>query len=163
MRTKLVLLVVLAVTLLFVTPILTQEPARNPKSKLTGVRPSVKVTKLMNAEDFKAAGLSKLSDEELKRLDTWLTTYTAEVMRLASSKGQPDSGEAIESQIEGEFKGWEGETVFQLTNNQIWQQSSYAYKYHYAYRPKVLIFKSGTGYKMKVDGVDGEISVKRLK
>ena len=33
----------------------------------------------------------------------------------------------IESQIDGEFEGWEGETVFVLTNGQIWQQSSYDY------------------------------------
>ena len=163
MKTKSVLLAVSVGIILSATPILTQESTRNPKSETTGARPSVKVSRLMNAEDFKATGLSKLSEEELKRLDSWLTAYTAEVMRLASSKSQPDSGEAIESQVEGEFKGWEGETVFKLTNAQIWQQSSYAYKYHYAYRPNVLIYKSGSGYKMKVDGVDGEISVKRLK
>ncbi|MDR0881742.1 MAG: hypothetical protein LBP55_04270, partial [Candidatus Adiutrix sp.] len=34
---------------------------------------------------------------------------------------------AIESQIDGTFEGWSGETVFKLTNGQIWQQSSYAY------------------------------------
>lgn len=69
----------------------------------------------------------------------------------------------IESQIEGEFKGWTGETIFSLTNGQIWKQSSYAYTYHYAYRPKVLIYKSGSEYKLKVEGVDSEITVIRLK
>jgi hypothetical protein len=38
-----------------------------------------------------------------------------------------------------------------------------AYTYHYAYPPSVLIYKSGSTYMMKVDGVDNEISVKRLK
>jgi hypothetical protein len=69
----------------------------------------------------------------------------------------------IESRIDGEFSGWEGETIFSLQNGQIWQQSSYAYKYKYAYSPKILIFKSGSGYKMRVEGVDGDISVTRLK
>jgi hypothetical protein len=69
----------------------------------------------------------------------------------------------VESQIEGEFTGWEGETIFKLTNWQIWQQSSYAYTYRYSYRPKVLVFKAGGGYQMKVDGVDGRISVTRLR
>ena len=73
----------------------------------------------------------------------------------------PDS--VIESQIDGTFNGWEGETIFKLTNGQIWQQSSYAYTYHYAYRPELMIFPSGGGYKMKVNGVDGAISVKRLR
>ena len=70
--------------------------------------------------------------------------------------------ELVESQIDGEFSGWEGETIFKLTNGQIWQQSSYAYTYSYSYRPKVLIFKAGGGYQMKVDGVDGRITVTRL-
>ena len=69
----------------------------------------------------------------------------------------------VESQVDGEFNGWTGTTVFKLANGQIWQQSSYAYTYHYAFRPKVLIYKSGITYKMKVDGVSSEIAVTRLK
>lgn len=69
----------------------------------------------------------------------------------------------IESRIDGEFTGWEGETVFKLQNGQIWQQTSFSWKYSYKYSPAVLIYKSGYGYKMKVDGVDGEITVKQLK
>ncbi len=68
----------------------------------------------------------------------------------------------IRSQIEGEFSGWEGETIFKLTNGQIWQQSSYAYTYHYAYRPEVLIYTFSGGCQLKVDGVDDTISVKRI-
>jgi hypothetical protein len=69
----------------------------------------------------------------------------------------------IESRIDGEFTGWTGETIFQLQNGQIWQQASFAYMYRYAYSPKILIYRSSTGYKMKVDGVDQEIHVQRLK
>jgi hypothetical protein len=69
----------------------------------------------------------------------------------------------IESYIEGEFTGWSGETIFKLSNGQIWQQSSYAYIYHYAYRPRVLIYRSSGGYKMKVNGVSQTLYVKRLK
>ena len=74
--------------------------------------------------------------------------------------GGPD---LVESQIDGEFSGWEGETIFKLTNGQIWQQSSYAYTYTYSYRPKVMIFKVGGNYQMKVDGVDGRIGVTQLR
>ena len=72
------------------------------------------------------------------------------------------TGSVIESKIDGEFNGWDGETIFKLRNGQIWQQSSYSYEYHYAYSPSVLIYKSGSGYKMRVEGVDGEIQVTRL-
>jgi hypothetical protein len=41
-------------------------------------------------------------------------------------------------------------TIFKLTNGQIWQQAEYSYEYEYDYRPSVLIYKTGNGYKMKV-------------
>ena len=69
----------------------------------------------------------------------------------ANASSIPD---VIETQIYDTFNGWDGETIFKLGNGQIWQQSSYAYTYHYAYRPKVLIYKSGSVYRMTVEGVD---------
>jgi hypothetical protein len=70
---------------------------------------------------------------------------------------------AIETQIDGTFNGWSGDTIFKLANGQIWQHAVYAYTYHYAYRPQIIIYKSDLVYKMKVDGVDDAITVKRIK
>jgi hypothetical protein len=70
----------------------------------------------------------------------------------------------IESQIDGEFEGWDGETVVKLTNGQIWIQMEYYYEYNYAYRPEVLVYKSPSGgWKMRVEGIKKAISVERLK
>jgi hypothetical protein len=80
-----------------------------------------------------------------------------------SPGGVPLSDDVIESHIRGDFEGWEGETIFFLDNGQIWQQASYAYTYHYAYRPKVVIYKTAGGHKMTVEGVSGSIYVKRIK
>ena len=66
--------------------------------------------------------------------------------------------EVIETQIDGTFNGWTGDTVFKLSNGQIWQQSSYDYTYHYAYRPEVLIFPSSGRCKMKVDAHSAHIN-----
>lgn len=60
-----------------------------------------------------------------------------------------------EGQIDGDFKGWEGETVYKLRDGHIIQQSSYHYHYHYAYSPKVIIYKTSRGLMIKVDGDDG--------
>ena len=68
----------------------------------------------------------------------------------------------IESSISGEFKGWEGSTIFKLSNGQIWQQSSYAYMYHYAYTPSVIIYESKDGIKMKVEDVEEIINVRKI-
>ena len=69
----------------------------------------------------------------------------------------------VSSRINGTFTGWEGDTAFALSNGQVWQQASYAYCYHYAYWPEVLIVQTSGGCKMVVEGVEGSIYVKRLK
>ena len=71
--------------------------------------------------------------------------------------------DVIESKVDGEFNGWDGETIVKLANGQIWQQAEYTYRYRYRYRPDVLIYKSGSSYKMMVEGVDKAVRVKRLK
>jgi len=64
--------------------------------------------------------------------------------------------------IDGEFEGWEGDTVFTFCNGQVWQQSSYDYTYHYAYRPDTLVYWNGYEYRLKVEGVDDTIAVIKL-
>lgn len=81
----------------------------------------------------------------------------------SQSRQSPYTAEAIESQIDGDFEGWEGETIVKLMNGQIWQQSEYYYHYHYAFMPRVLIYLSGGGYKMKVDGIEKSVGVIQLK
>ena len=87
------------------------------------------------------------------------------VVSLSKSEGEIGAtGTVIESQIDGDFKGWEGETIYKLRNGQIWQQSSYHYHYHYAYAPEVIIYIDGGTYKMTViDDEDEPISVIRIK
>lgn len=56
--------------------------------------------------------------------------------------------------INGTYEGFTGETIFALCNGQVWQQTSYAYHYHYAYRPPVLLYESPAGGVLAV--IDGE-------
>ncbi|MFZ6695202.1 hypothetical protein ACO0J1_05425 [Stenotrophomonas acidaminiphila] len=81
----------------------------------------------------------------------------------SSASSPSSSGTIIESKIDGEFTGWEGETVFKLMNGQVWQQIDGRYKYKYKYSPKVLLINRGGHYEMQVDGVDTTIKVVRLK
>jgi hypothetical protein len=129
--------------------------------------PMMDVQKLMSASEFRQSGLHKLSVEEIDALNAWLSQFTVKLYSAVSAQADvintPSTSAVIETQIEGEFEGWDGETVFKLANGQIWQQSSYAYTYHYAYRPKVLIYRSGAAYRMKVENVESTIQVKRLR
>lgn len=69
----------------------------------------------------------------------------------------------IETQVDGEFEGWEGETVVKLMNGQIWIQSEYHYEYHYAYMPAVLIYQSHGQWKMRIEGTDAAVGVERIR
>jgi hypothetical protein len=69
----------------------------------------------------------------------------------------------IESSIDGEFLGWDGDTVFKLLNGQIWQQASASALAHASVNPKVLVYRGSGGYKMQVEGVSQTIIVRRLR
>jgi hypothetical protein len=73
--------------------------------------------------------------------------------------------DVVDSQISGTFNGWSGSTTFTLTNGQVWQQSSYAYDYRYAYRPNVLIFRSPvtSSYVLTVEGSAETVNVRRIR
>jgi hypothetical protein len=72
---------------------------------------------------------------------------------------------AIETQINGDFNGWDEANMYKMMDGSIWQQAVYHYHYHYAFDPDVLIFPSGAGTcHIKVDGDDdGGVDVTRLK
>jgi hypothetical protein len=83
--------------------------------------------------------------------------------RVAVPAAPEIGGTAFESQIDGAFEGWEGETVVKLTNGQIWIQTDGYYEYDYAYMPDVIVYNTGSGWKMKVEGISESVSVTRLK
>lgn len=82
------------------------------------------------------------------------------VAKLAPAGNGPD---LIETNIEGEFIGWEGDTIFKMSNGQIWQQVTMGFTYTYKFRPKVMIIKTNGAYKMKVEGVANTIFVKQIE
>ena len=81
----------------------------------------------------------------------------------ATYPGQAFAQSVIETQVDGEFEGWEGETVVKLMNGQVWIQTEYHYEYHYAYNPDVLIYQSSGGWKMRVEGVSKAVGVEQLR
>ena len=69
----------------------------------------------------------------------------------------------VQSNIISDFKGWDGSTIFKLSNGQVWQQAQSSHVDHYSYRPTAIIYDSGSGYKMKVEGINESVFVKRIK
>ena len=73
----------------------------------------IDVRQLMTAGEFKAAGLDKLSTQEREILNQWLVKFAQQIYQSAQGGGSCTS--VIESQIDGTFEGWSGETVFKLS------------------------------------------------
>jgi hypothetical protein len=122
----------------------------------------ITIDQVMSSDELKSTGVSSLSQTQRKELDRWLTRYT--YVLLAEKKKGSECDPAIEARIDGDFEGWEGETIYKLRNGQIWQQASYHYHYHYAYAPEVTIYSTAGGCAMRVsDDNDEAISVRRLK
>jgi len=70
----------------------------------------------------------------------------------------------FDSQIDGEFTGFNGDTVFRFMNGQVWQQSTYHYEYHYAYCPKASIYHNANGsYQLQVDGMHSRVDVVQIQ
>jgi hypothetical protein len=96
------------------------------------------VEQQMSADEFKAAGLDKLSAQELAALNAWLqrkvVQETAKVAETAKEEGRKEvkeknrgffdfgSAEPIESTIAGEFNGFSNGRRYTLANGQVWEQ-----------------------------------------
>jgi hypothetical protein len=87
------------------------------------------VEERMSQAQFHAAGLDKLSPQELKNLNDWLRGHETVTTKVVTQTGEPifyskDSERTVvESRIDGAFIGWYGRTVFKLENGQEWVQT----------------------------------------
>lgn len=118
-------LVIIILSLLVFRPLGITQDKQKPKDQ------SLHIETMMTAAEYKHCGLNKLSEDEIARLDAWLTKTIASASADSKPPKQVTTSVqgAIESEIEGEFNGWDGETIFKLTNGQIWQQAEYDYEY----------------------------------
>ena len=127
------------------------------------------VRQLMSDAEFRAAGLEKLSAEELAQLNAWLIRYTAgdaEVLR-ASNKAvrKAQKSHEIVARIQGDFQGWTGKTIFRLDNGQVWKQRlDNTYRYRGAANPQVRIERNWMGfYRMTVLSTGKSVGVSPLR
>ncbi|MEE4145617.1 MAG: hypothetical protein V2I26_12505 [Halieaceae bacterium] len=126
------------------------------------------VEELMTPEEYRAAGLEKLTPAERQALNSFLIRYTAEdsVMLFNTDEEVKKAAQEQEivSVIQQPFKGWSGDTVFRLENGQVWQQrqrGNYPYR---GTRPEVRITKNFMGfYRMELTENGKAVAVKRLK
>ena len=132
----------------------------------------------MTPEEFKAAGLDKLSVDELARLNAWLNrTLDAETGKAAATarkevedenRGFFDFGsnEPVIGTITGEFRGFARGREYTLDNGQVWRQTDAATLVGARREnPAVRITPSliGNAWYMAIEGYNTRAKVERIK
>ena len=148
----------------------TEEEPTKEKSSSRGAS-SETLQDMMTAEEFKAAGLDKLSEEELKNLNAWLQGYrhttatkaaeeaTAEVTKKVAKESRAKLDNLV-SRVDGTFNGLTGNTVIKLEDGTVWKQANAGDRFHAQItdHPPAAVMHGVFGYKMRVVGT-GEFYV----
>jgi hypothetical protein len=116
------------------------------------------IKEMMSPEEFKAAGLSKLSPDELQKLDAWLQGYRQVTEQAAEKKATTRAArtklDVLVSRVDGSFYGLTGRTVIRLEDGTVWKQANAEDRF----RPKnpdhpaAVVIHGVFGYKMQIEG-----------
>ena len=144
------------------------------------------IEQAMNAEEFRAAGLDKLSAEELARLNAWLDRRVAEragaAVAAASEQAREEGrkeviennrgffhfgkSEPIAASIVGEFRGFGRGRTYVLDNGQEWKQvddASLAGARLTNPKARIKPGLMGNVWYMQVEGFNTAARVERIK
>jgi hypothetical protein len=136
------------------------------------------IERQMTPEEFKAAGLDKLSPQELANLDAWLNhtleTETSKAATNAKTKFEDEnrgfwhfnSDEPIVAHIVGEFRGFGAGKTYVLDNGQEWRQIDGATLVGVRKTdPAVRLTPSivGNAWYLGIDGYGTRTKVQRVK
>lgn len=136
------------------------------------------IERQMTPEQFRAAGLDKLSADELANLNAWLNrtleTETAKAAVAAKKKVEEDnrgffnfgSTEPVVGRIVGEFRGFGRGRSYTLENGQVWQQVDDASLAGVRKaNPAVRITPSliGNAWYLAIEGYNTRAKVQRVK
>ena len=150
------------------------------------------VEEQMTGKEFTAAGLNKLSQQELDVLNDWLRKHSVATLAAQSTgSGTASSGEdqsglkskdedkdkdededkddedrtTITSNLVGSFSGWDGHTTFKLENGMVWAQADKDKFYIKEVVNPVVIIEPGMfgSWHLHIEGHKSECRVKRLQ
>jgi hypothetical protein len=129
------------------------EPVHAAQPEMSG-----SIKQVMSAEEFKAAGLNKLSTEELQKLDAWLQGYRQVTEQAAEKKATARASrtkmDLIVSRVDGAFYGLNGRTVIRLEDGTVWKQANAddRYRSRVTDHPAAAVMHGVFGYKMRLEG-----------
>lgn len=131
------------------------------------------IQEAMTPDEFKAAGLDKLSEDELQHLDAWLQGYRQTTEKHATEEAQKKADVEIKkvtaqtkgpekkllvnrvtSRVDGAFTGLTGHTVITLEDGTVWKQANKEDRYRSPVtdHPMASVAHGAFGYKMRMEG-----------
>jgi len=158
----------------------TPEPSATPEKgskKETSEKPTRGVEETMRPEEFKAAGLDKLSEDELQHLDAWLQGYRQSTQKKAAEQAQAKAEveikkatakateeanktartklDSLVSRVDGNIDGLKGHTQIRLEDGTVWKQvnADDHYQATVTDHPAAVVLHTTFGYKMRIEGM----------
>ncbi len=112
------------------------------------------IQQAMTPEEFKAAGLEKLSPTELAKLNAWLQGYREKAEKKAALRESRTKADFVISRIDGNWNGAAYGDVIALEDGTKWKVANKGDHFGgHADHPAVAIVKSIFGYKMRVSRI----------
>lgn len=124
-------------------------PVRAAREEISG-----SIQQMMTPQEFKAAGLNKLSPEELQKLDAWLQGYRESAEKKATARAERTKLDLLVSRVDGSFDGLTGRTVIRLEDGTVWKQANAddRYRSKVTDHPAAAVIHGVFGYKMQIEG-----------
>ena len=116
------------------------------------------IQQIMTPDEFKAAGLNKLTPDELAKLNAWLQGYRQTTEQAAEKKGAARAArtklDVLVSRVDGTFNGLTGRTIIRLEDGTVWKQANPDDRYHAKNpdHPAAVVIHGIFGYKMQLEG-----------
>ena len=150
-------------------------------SQSVAERPFSSLEERMTGQEFRETGLHKLTDEELAALNRWIRQRSltledyerTERRDEAAADGattdrrglEEGSRTPIRSRIVGTFRGWDGETEFELQNGMVWRQAEHGtFAVGAMESPEVEIRPALMGsWQLSVEGYNRRVRVERIR
>ena len=129
------------------------EPLRAAPPEMSG-----SIKEMMSPAEFNAAGLNKLSADELQKLDAWLQGYRQTTEQTAEKKATARASrtkmDLIVSRVDGQFNGLTGRTIIRLEDGTVWKQANAddRNRAKVTDHPAAAVMHGVFGYKMQIEG-----------
>ena len=145
------------------------------------------VEEQMTGKEFTAAGLDKLTPDELAALNAWIRSHSLATLAAPASAAAAAAAPATEaaggdqrgfraekeeedrstitSRIVGNFSGWDGQTVFKLENGMIWEQADNDKFYIREVDNAIAVIEPGIfgTWRLHIEGYNSKCRVKRIQ